>query len=152
MLKVDSGYRALESDAVAVGEEGEEHPPDPVLHLHPLRESLFIFLGYFRQRSARDCDFVKAGYGSSPPPPPKPPGGFRAYSLQAYLAHKKQHPPLGSPYGPRQRPTLGSLEGAVSYERGTPVGFGPADAPVLRFTSPGCIVRMVLIEHISSNC
>ena len=28
--------------------------------------------------------------------------------LQAYLAHKKLPPPLGSPYGPRQRPTLGS--------------------------------------------
>mmetsp|Transcript_54725 Transcript_54725/g.125078 ORF Transcript_54725/g.125078 Transcript_54725/m.125078 type:complete len:209 (+) Transcript_54725:2797-3423(+) len=31
-------HRALEGDAIAVGEEGEEHPPDPVLHLHPLRE------------------------------------------------------------------------------------------------------------------
>ena len=41
--------------------------------------------------------------------------------IQAYLAHKKLPPPLGSPYGPRLRPTLGSQEGAVSSERGTPV-------------------------------
>ena len=30
--------------------------------------------------------------------------------------------PLGTPYGPSHRPTIGSLEGAVSDERGTPVG------------------------------
>ena len=37
------------------------------------------------------------------------------------LAHKKTHPPLGLPQGPRHRPTVGSLGGAVSYERGNPV-------------------------------
>ena len=37
-------------------------------------------------------------------------GGVQARirGLQAYLAHKKLPPPLGSPYGPRQRPALGS--------------------------------------------
>ena len=34
---------------------------------------------------------------------------------------RKRHPPLGPPYGPRHRPTVGSRGGAVSYERGTPV-------------------------------
>jgi len=29
-------------------------------------------------------------------------------SVQGYLAHKKTHPPLGSPYGPMHRPTVGS--------------------------------------------
>jgi len=31
--------------------------------------------------------------------------------------------PPGHPYGPRRRPTVGSYEGAVSYERGTPLDF-----------------------------
>jgi len=30
-------------------------------------------------------------------------------------------PPPGPPYGPRHEPTVGSLGGVVSYERGTPV-------------------------------
>ena len=29
-------------------------------------------------------------------------------SLQGYLAHKKQYPPIGPPQLPRQRPTVGS--------------------------------------------
>jgi hypothetical protein len=33
-----------------------------------------------------------------------------------YLAHKKQPPPLGPPNGPRHIPTVGSEEGAVSFE------------------------------------
>ena len=43
--------------------------------------------------------------------------------VQGYLAHKKQPPPPGPPKGPRYNPTVGSLEGGVSYERGTHVGF-----------------------------
>ena len=42
-------------------------------------------------------------------------------ALQGYLDHKKQRPPLGPPQGPRHQPTVGSLGGAVSCERGTPV-------------------------------
>jgi len=30
------------------------------------------------------------------------------YKVQGYLAHKKPPPPLGPPYGPRRRPTVGS--------------------------------------------
>ena len=41
--------------------------------------------------------------------------------VQGDLAHKKQHPPLGPPYGPRNIPTVESYRGAVSHERGTPV-------------------------------
>ena len=41
--------------------------------------------------------------------------------VQGYLAQKKLRPPLGSPQGPRQSPTVGSWEDDVSYERGTPV-------------------------------
>ena len=41
--------------------------------------------------------------------------------LQGYLAHKKHPPSLRPPYGPRDRPTVGSYGGDVSYERGTPV-------------------------------
>jgi len=40
--------------------------------------------------------------------------------LQGYLTHKKLRIPLGLPYVPRQSPTVGSWEGALSYERGTP--------------------------------
>ena len=32
-------------------------------------------------------------------------------SLQGYLAHQKPPPPLGSPLGPRHRPTVGSYGG-----------------------------------------
>jgi len=44
------------------------------------------------------------------------------HPLQGYLAHKKTPNPLGPPEGPRHSPTVGSYGGAVSYERGTPVG------------------------------
>jgi hypothetical protein len=41
-------------------------------------------------------------------------------TLQGYLAHKKQPPPLGQSYDPWYGPTVGSYqEGGVSYERGT---------------------------------
>ena len=46
-------------------------------------------------------------------------------ALQGYLAHKKQQPPLGPPQGPRYSLTVGSLGGAVSYERGTRLGGAP---------------------------
>ena len=55
-------------------------------------------------------------------------------SLMAYRGTspmRNSPPPLGPPYGPRHRPTVGSWGGAVSYERGAPVnpntGY-PADA------------------------
>ena len=38
------------------------------------------------------------------------------------LAHKKQQPPLGLPWGPRHSPTVGSYGRAVHYEQGTLVG------------------------------
>ena len=43
------------------------------------------------------------------------------WPVQGYLAHKKHPTSLGPPYDPRHSPTVGSYEGAVSYERGTPV-------------------------------
>ena len=46
----------------------------------------------------------------------------RACAVQGYLAHKKQHPPLRPPYGPRHIPTVGTWGATVSYERGTPAG------------------------------
>ena len=48
--------------------------------------------------------------------------GTDASTVQGYLAHKKQPPPLGKLLGPRLSPTVGSSEGVVSYERGAPVG------------------------------
>ena len=42
-------------------------------------------------------------------------------ALQGYLAHKKQHSPLGLPQPPRHSPTVESWGGAVSYVRGTRV-------------------------------
>jgi len=45
----------------------------------------------------------------------------KPYPLQGYLAHKKHPPSLGPPYCPRHSPTVGSYEGVVSCERGTPV-------------------------------
>ena len=47
-------------------------------------------------------------------------------ALQGYLAHKNPPPSLWPPYGTRQRATVGSYGGVVSYERGTPVGGPPA--------------------------
>ena len=41
--------------------------------------------------------------------------------VQGYLAHKKSPTPLGPPQGPMLSRTAGSLGGAFSYERGTPV-------------------------------
>ena len=41
--------------------------------------------------------------------------------VQAYLAHKKGGKKLGSPQVPKHEATVGSYEGGVSYERGTPV-------------------------------
>ena len=46
--------------------------------------------------------------------------GIGATRLQGYLAHKKQPPPLGPPWDPRYSPHVGTSEGAVSYEQGTP--------------------------------
>ena len=62
----------------------------------------------------------------APHPTFQPPCIHRSYlqwyvSDTAYLAHKSHPPSLGLPYGLRQSPTLGSEEGVVSYERGTPV-------------------------------
>ena len=47
---------------------------------------------------------------------------------QGYLAHKKTPTPLGPPYDPRHRPTVGSHGGAVSYERGTPASLSLLDS------------------------
>ena len=34
-------------------------------------------------------------------------------TVQGYLAHKKQPPPLGPPQGPRYSPTVGSAEAVI---------------------------------------
>ena len=55
-------------------------------------------------------------------------GGARIGArVHGYLAHKKLPTPLGTPYGPRHRATVGSQAAAVSYERGTPVITAPLD-------------------------
>ena len=52
-------------------------------------------------------------------------GGFAQKTLyRGTSLIRKCPPPLGTPQGPRHRPTVGSYGGAVSYERGTPVGCG----------------------------
>jgi len=53
--------------------------------------------------------------------------------LQGYLADKKQPPFIGPPYGPRHSPAVGSQEGGVSYERGTPVSQTCAEAGLTHF-------------------
>ena len=45
---------------------------------------------------------------------------FRTWSLQGYLAQKKQPRLLGPPDDPRYSPTVGSWQGGVSCEQGTP--------------------------------
>ena len=40
---------------------------------------------------------------------------------QGHLAHKKQPPLLGPPWGPKHSPTVGPQGDAVSHERDTPV-------------------------------
>ena len=47
--------------------------------------------------------------------------GAERNALRGYLAHKKTPKPLGPPCDPRHGPTVLSWEGALSYERGTPV-------------------------------
>ena len=61
-------------------------------------------------------------------------------------------PPLGPPFGPRHRPTVGSQGGAVFYERGTSVGV-PRRVPgganlTYGDVSPGvpCAARILLIS------
>jgi hypothetical protein len=44
--------------------------------------------------------------------------------LQGYLIHTTTTAPLGSSWDSRHEPTAGFYEGAVSYERGTPVARG----------------------------
>ena len=46
-------------------------------------------------------------------------------ALQGCIAHKKPPPPLGPPEGPRHKLTVECWGGAVSYERGTPIGVSP---------------------------
>ena len=53
------------------------------------------------------------------------PRGPGPCGLQGYLAHKKQPPSLGPPYGPRHSPTVGFKEGVVYHARGTPVNPKP---------------------------
>ena len=43
------------------------------------------------------------------------------FSVQGYLAHKKQPPLLGPPWGPGHIPTAGIYAQAVSDEQDTPV-------------------------------
>ena len=43
--------------------------------------------------------------------------------LQGYLVHKKPPPPLGPPYGPRHRPTVGFGGVAFFCKQGTSVGW-----------------------------
>ena len=47
--------------------------------------------------------------------------------MQEYLSYKQTPIPLGPPYTPRHRPTVGSWEGAFSHERGNPVPKDSAD-------------------------
>ena len=49
------------------------------------------------------------------------PGRDQDVPVQGYLVHTKPPFPLGPPYGPTHRPTVGSWGGAFSHERGTPV-------------------------------
>ena len=46
--------------------------------------------------------------------------GGLGLSLKGFLAHKKPPASLGPPYGLEHGPTVGSWEGAFSYERGIP--------------------------------
>ena len=52
-----------------------------------------------------------------------PPSGVfpRPLWVQGYLAHQKTPTPLGPPQDHGHRPTVGTLGGAFSYLRGTPV-------------------------------
>jgi len=64
----------------------------------------------------------EAGLSIPRPACPSRGGSFHPEAgLQGHLAHKKQPPPPGPPYGHRHSPTVGSQGGAVSYERDTPV-------------------------------
>ena len=100
----------------------------------------------------------RAGRGSlSPAGSPTPnPGSFRnglslkslspavwLRILQGYLADKKP-PLLGPPQGPRHRPTVGSLDAVVSYNRGTPVP--PPIHSEIRWTTPHALWRPSLLK------
>ena len=47
--------------------------------------------------------------------------GFKSQTSLEYFARDKTPTPLGTPYEPRHRPTVGSQKSAFFYERGTPV-------------------------------
>ena len=70
-----------------------------------------LALSYERGDPVRICTLLTPLHGYLERQNPNPP-------VQGYLAHKKYAPLLS----PRDSPTVGSQEGAVSYERGTPVG------------------------------
>jgi hypothetical protein len=57
----------------------------------------------------------------NPCPPTHLPAISSHISLRGTSLIRSNPPPLGSLEGPRQRTTVGSQGGAVSYERGTPV-------------------------------
>ena len=48
---------------------------------------------------------------------------YLSCGAQGHLARKKEPHPLGPPEEPRHGPIAGSYGVAVSYERGTPLGF-----------------------------
>ena len=71
-------------------------------------------------------------------------GGHSILRVQGYLAHTKQHPPLGPPKGPRHSPTVGSEGGAVFHERGTHVDARPAEVARAQ-------VLMLVVVRYSNN-
>ena len=65
------------------------------------------------------------------------PDALRVFgSIQGYLGHMRPPTPLGQPWGPRHRPTVGSEKLVFPCERGTPVGTGEAHVQTPLLTEP----------------
>ena len=77
-------------------------------------------LGCCRESKCWNLEITKSGVLQRNLNPAKRPRTPRrageVTTLQGYLAHKKQPPPLGPPHDPRYSPTVGSWVGGVSYE------------------------------------
>ena len=72
-------------------------------------------------------------------------------SRPGYPADKKHPPFLGSPYGLRRSPTVGSQEGVVSYERCTPVPPSRGGAPPLGTSSQPTSIHIGNLAHTEAH-
>jgi len=101
----------------------EGHVPEGLDHRQQLLPLVLLRVGHQRRdpvlQEVLHLAFIKVDvrlpgkensnfHGARPPEGRSRSATALAPAVQGYLAHKKLPPPLGPPYGPRQRPTVGA--------------------------------------------